>query len=170
MRRGYVPGMITEAAKWVYLLVLAVWVGGMIFFSFVVAPTVFRTLSPEHVGQLMRRLFPRYYLVGMLCAVLGIVCVAALLAAQAMRMTAAVFSLLLIAGMGAAQLWMRQAVAPQMNGLRQQVAESKAAHQTLDRKIEEQWQTLHRLSVQVNGAVLVCGLALLFLLVYSRAV
>jgi hypothetical protein len=33
-----------------------------------------------------------------------------------------------------------------------------------------EWKSLHRLSVQLNVAVLLCGFALLFLLVYARMV
>lgn len=40
----------------------------MLFFAFVVAPTVFRALPGEHAGILLRALFPRYYLWGLVVA------------------------------------------------------------------------------------------------------
>ena len=45
--------------------------GGMLFFSFIFAPLVFRTLDPENAGTLIRAVFPVYYLAGFLIAVLG---------------------------------------------------------------------------------------------------
>ena len=36
--------------------------GAMILFGAVVAPSVFQTLSPEHAGAFLRRVFPRMYL------------------------------------------------------------------------------------------------------------
>lgn len=47
--------------------------GGMLFFSFVFAPLVFRTLDKENAGALIRAVFPVYYLAGLLIALLGAV-------------------------------------------------------------------------------------------------
>ena len=57
------------------LLSLLTWMlgglaGSMLFFAFVVAPTVFRALPGEHAGPLLRALFPRYYLWGLVAALL----------------------------------------------------------------------------------------------------
>ncbi len=45
--------------------------GGMLFFSFIFAPMVFRTLDKENAGTLIRAVFPVYYLAGLLLALLG---------------------------------------------------------------------------------------------------
>ena len=45
-------------------------VGSMLFFAITVAPTVFRALPGEHGGSFLRAFFPRYYLWGMLVALL----------------------------------------------------------------------------------------------------
>ncbi len=44
-------------------------VGGMVLFTFVVAPTVFRHLGKERAGGLMAVLFPQYYLAMAIAAV-----------------------------------------------------------------------------------------------------
>jgi len=44
--------------------------GSMLFFALVVAPTVFRSLPGEHAGAFLRALFPRYYLWGLIAALL----------------------------------------------------------------------------------------------------
>jgi hypothetical protein len=161
---------VTQAVKYVYLLTLVLWVGSIVFFSFVVAPTIFKVLSPEDAAKLQRAMFPKYYLWGIVCAGLGIACVATLLATHVFNLRAAILSLLLIAGCGAANLWMRQGVMPQMLKVRQQVAEARAAGRELGPELEAEWKAMHGLSVKVNGAVLLCGLVLLYLLVYSKAV
>jgi hypothetical protein len=86
------------------------------------------------------------------------------------RLPVAILSLLLLAGGGAANLWMRQGVMPQMLSVRQRVAEAKAAGRALGRELEAEWKTMHGLSVKINGAVLLCALVLLYVLVYSKAV
>jgi uncharacterized membrane protein len=161
---------MTQGIKWVYLLTLAVWVGSIVFFSFVVAPTVFKTLKPEDAAAVIRRIFSKYYAVGLVCAAVGIFCVGILAVDRAFAKWPAILSLLLLAAMGGTDVWLRQAVMPQMNQLRDQRAKVLASGQEPVAEAESEWQALHRLSVQLNGAVLICGLALIFLVVYARVV
>ena len=157
--------MMTQGIKWCYLVTLAAWMGSIIFFSFVVAPTVFKVLKPEDAARLQRALFPKYYLVGLLCAATGIVCVGILLADRAFGKWPGILSLLLLAASGATDLWLRQTVVPHMAELR----ERRAADPS-DAALEQEWKSLHRLSVQLNVAVLLVLFALVFLVVYSRVV
>jgi hypothetical protein len=159
---------MTQAIKWLYLLTLGVWVGSIIFFSFFVAPTIFKVLKPEDAARLQRAMFPKYYLVGIICGGMGIVCVGLLVAEGAFGKWPGVLSLLLLAGMGATDFWLRQTVVPQMTEVREQRAAALAENRPPDPELEHEWKAMHRLSVQLNGAVLLCGLALLFLVVYAR--
>ena len=45
--------------------------GSMLLFALVVAPTVFRALPAEQAGPFLRALFPRYYLWGLVAALLA---------------------------------------------------------------------------------------------------
>jgi hypothetical protein len=72
--------------------------------------------------------------------------------------------------MGATDFWLRQTVVPHMAEIREQRAEALSAGQQPSAEVEEEWKSLHRLSVQLNGAVLLGGLVLLFLVVFSRVV
>jgi len=161
---------MTQTIKWLYLLTLVVWIGSIIFFSFVVAPTVFKTLKPEDAGMLIRRIFSQYYLVGIACAAFGIVYVGLLLADGAFGRWPGILSLLLLAGMGTTDFWLRQTVMPHMNELRDERAAAVASGREPEPELETEWKSLHRLSVQLNGAVLLCGLVLVFLVVYARVV
>src|ERR1700693_5152655 len=82
-RRCYGGTAMTQGVKWFYLVTLAVWVGSIVFFSFVVAPTVFKTLKPEDAAALIRRIFSKYYLIGIICAAASIVCLGLFLACRA---------------------------------------------------------------------------------------
>ena len=161
---------MTQVVKWVYLVTLAVWLGSMVFFSFAVAPTVFKTLKPEDAGLLIRRIFSKYYLIGIVCAAVGIVSVGWLLADRAFAKWPGILALLLLAGMGGTDLWLRQGVMPHMNSLRDRRATIQSSGGQPDEELEQEWKALHRLSVQLNGAVLLCGLVLVFLVVYRRVV
>ena len=161
---------MTQAAKWLYLVTLAVWIGSIVFFSFAVAPTVFKTLKPEDAATLIRRIFSKYYLIGIVCAAVGIVCVGLLLADRAFGKWPAILSLLLLASMGGTDLWLRQGVMPHMNSLRDRRAAVESSGGRPDEELEQEWKALHRLSVKMNAAVLLCALALVFLVVYARVV
>ena len=48
----------------IFLIAMTAWVGSVLFFSFGVAPIIFKTLGPEAGGRFVRALFPRYYMWG----------------------------------------------------------------------------------------------------------
>lgn len=55
-------------------MIAAASLGAMIFFSAVVAPTVFKVLPDASAGQFLRALFPRYFLVnGLIAVVAGVI-------------------------------------------------------------------------------------------------
>jgi uncharacterized membrane protein len=161
---------MTHAVKWFYLLTLAAWIGSIIFFSFIVAPTVFKTLKPDDAASLIRRIFSKYYLLGILCSAASLVSLSLMLFDRSFAKWPAILSLLLVAAMGATDLWLRQGVMPHMNSLRDRRAALESSAQPPDPTLDLEWQSLHRLSVQLNVTVLLCGLVLVFLLVHSRVV
>jgi len=161
---------MNQALKWVYLVTLITWIGSIIFSSFVVAPTVFapNLLKPEDQGAVIRRIFSKYYMIGMVGSVVGIVAVGLLVANRAFGKWPGVATLLLLAMMGGVDLWLRQAVMPHMNELRDHRAALVARGEPPSPELDSEWASLHRLSVQLNGAVLLSGLVLVFLVVYAR--
>ena len=119
---------------------------------------------------MLRRACGFTVLVGIFCAAIGIVCVGLLLAERVFGKWPGVLSLLLLAMMGAADFWLRQSVVPHMAEIREQRAAALSAGKEPEPAIDEEWKSLHRLSVQMNVAGLLGGLALVFLLVYARVV
>ena len=51
--------------KQLTVVAVALWLGAMGFFAFVVAPAAFGTLEREAAGRFVGAVFPRYYAVGM---------------------------------------------------------------------------------------------------------
>ena len=45
--------------------ILAISLGMMIFFSFVLAPMIFKILDPKNAGKFVRKIFPYYYFVNL---------------------------------------------------------------------------------------------------------
>jgi hypothetical protein len=154
----------------VQLLTLAVWIGSIVFFSFAVAPTVFKTLKPEDAATLIRRIFSKYYLIGIVCAAVGHRVRRAAAGGSVVCQVAGDPDFVVAGGNGRDG----SLVASGCHAAHERAARTRAAAESSgkppDEELETEWKALHRLSVQMNGVVLLCGLVLVFLIVYSRVV
>jgi uncharacterized membrane protein len=151
---------MSVALGYLFLVAWAVWVGAIIFFSFVVAPTAFRALEVEHAGKFMRVIFPRYYLTGILCGLLGLCSGGTLIATRFWPWQAGSTVLVLLLGMVVIAAWARQRLVPRLNSLRDEAHEARLSDdQEAREEVLARWQRLHRLSVRLNLLALLLGLA-----------
>lgn len=136
----------------IYLLALAVWLGGMIFFTVFTAPAVFTVLSTADAGKVVSTIFPRYYLMGYVSGTIGVILAVdfALRRGPALWWWFAALALALALGV---TLYAGAALRPRINALREVAV---AANPDPARKAE--FDQLHRLSVALNGGVMVLNL------------
>ncbi len=121
--------------------------GGMAFFSFVVAPLVFSRLPIETAGTLIRATFGHYYLyvIGTYLYVIGTAAVAALALLAVGAPWPAIAAMALVAALG---VYARQSLMPEINRLRDaELAGDKAAGAGFAAR--------HRVSVAINMVQLV---------------
>lgn len=131
-------------------LALALTLGGMTFFSGVIAPLVFIKLPAQTAAGFIRAIFPWYYLtMGVTSAV-----ALALLLAGARGET---WPVLLCAFVVVGFVFSRQILMPQINRARDQRSSS-------DTGAGARFARLHRLSVFINAAQLIAVLVALILL------
>ncbi len=140
---------------WVHLVALATWLGETVFFAVVVAPALFGGLGSEQAGTSVALILPGYYVVGYVCGVLLVLTALAL-----WQRSRAVGGLWLAAALVAgvilvACLFAGLYVLPEADALRPRLHDPAAAA-----SVKEQFDALHRLSVQLNGVVLVGNLVL----------
>lgn len=57
-----------------YLLSLVVWVGSLVFFSLIGAPSIFKALPPEYAGKAVAAIFPKYFPLGYCSGIVAFVC------------------------------------------------------------------------------------------------
>ena len=139
-------------AKIGFWLALGLWIGAVVFVSFVVAPAVFGSVPAETAGIVMGRIFPLYYGFTAAC---GCVALAAALilwrAARGMAAWRAVVLLLIV--MLAATTYAGAVVQPRARDLR------PLLHQpSVEPSVRPEFDRLHRRAVQLNGLVLLLGL------------
>lgn len=135
----------------IYLLALACWVGSVAFFSFGVAPILFKVLGPEAGGRFVRALFPRYYLWGAIAGAIALPCVVAVpLSFPELRGPGVGLHALVVLSATLVTLYSGNVLTPAINAARDQ-GEAGA----------ERFRSLHRRSVLLNGLVLIVGVGLL---------
>jgi hypothetical protein len=135
----------------VYLLALASWVGSILFFSFGVAPVIFRVLGAEAGGRFVRVLFPRYYawnVVGAAVALPAFVGVP-LAFPEYKGPWVGVQAGLILAGI-LIFLYCGNSLTPAINAARDEGPDGA-----------DRFHRLHKRSVQLNAAALLIGVVLL---------
>jgi hypothetical protein len=138
--------------NFVYLATLIVWVGGIVCFSFLVAPALFAALPGPAAGDAVGAIFPRYYAAGYACgAVLLGLC--ALLyrdfgKQRWWRMNTALFAVMLLLTLYAGLVTL-----PRTAALRPQIRAAEAPPE-----VRAEFGRLHGLAVALNSVVLLCGL------------
>jgi uncharacterized membrane protein len=140
--------------KWLYLMALVIWLGAVVFFSFVTAPSLFRTFDAPQAGRAVGGIFPTYYRLGYVCGAVLLASSLMFLAAGTARVQWGASSLL-AAAMLAATLYAGLVIQPRATQLRPQIHEAGAPQ-----AVKDEFSRLHRLAVTLNGAVLLCGIGL----------
>ncbi len=152
---------MTVALRFVHLLALVVWVGGVVFFSFITAPALFGALPRDMAGRATAAIFPRYYALGAVCGCVAILTslILRLLAAGESRIWIA--QILLLALMTGLTLFAGLVILPEASKLRLALPglEGTPEHAAA----RERFGALHGRSVALNGMVLLLGLGVLFI-------
>jgi uncharacterized membrane protein len=148
--------------RYLNLLSLVVWIGGLIFFAFVLAPTVFAVL-PTHqlAGNVVNRSLSILHWMGLSCGV--IFAATSLISARiadgaAQPLAARNLIIYLMLGLTLVGMFVIQS---RMWSLRQQMGLIDELPSDDSRRVE--FNRLHVWSTRVEGAVLILGLGLLFL-------
>ncbi len=146
------------------LLALVVWLGGLIFFSFVVAPTVFAPgilPSRDLAGNVVNRSLGILHTMGLICGL--VLATSSMLYSKLTTGSSQPFSPmhLLIYTMLILTLIAQFGVAPKMAALRADMGVIDNVPATDSRRIE--FNRLHHWSTRLGGSIFFLGLGVLFL-------
>ena len=144
------------------LLSLIVWLGGLIFFAFVVAPAAFSVLPTRHLaGNVVTRSINGLHWIGIIAGIMYLLCsiIYARIGTGAAHIFAVRNAILIL--MLALTLISQFGIVPRMDGLRASVGEIDAVPP--DNPIRMQFDALHVWSTRVEGGVLLLGLVAAYL-------
>jgi uncharacterized membrane protein len=158
------------------LLSIVTWVGGLIFFAFILAPTAFSVLPSRHeAGTIVAATLHLLNLIGWLCGVLFVVATGLLAALESAGLQSrkplriAIAQILLIVGMMAATDYVQLKIVPAME--RDRIAaggDIDAAPSTNPARLD--FERLHPISEKVEGTALLLGLGIVILMGFERPV
>ena len=155
--------------RFVMVLSLVVWIGGLIFFAFVLAPTAFQVLPNTHLaGNVVGRALGKLHWIAIFSAVIFLL--TSLLYSRLTEGTAHVFAMrhVLLCLMLALTLFSQFWIIPRMDTLRAQVGDFASV--PLNNPERVQFDALHVWSTRVEGAVLLLGLVAVYLTASALAI
>jgi len=147
-----------------YLMVLSLvcWIGGLIFFAFVLAPTAFQVLPSTHLaGNVVGRALGKMHWIAIVSAIVFLF--SSLLYSRLAEGTAQVFAArhILIFVMLCLTLFSQFWIIPKMDALRASVTDFATVPLTDPTRMR--FDALHVWSTRVEGAVLLLGLIAIYL-------
>jgi uncharacterized membrane protein len=151
--------------RFLMLLSLIFWIGGLIFFAFVLAPTAFTIpgiLPNTHLaGNVVGRALGKLHWIGLISGVIFLI--SSLLYSRLTDGTAQVFAVrhVLLCLMLALTLISQFGIIPRMDVLRASLGDVRSA--SIDNPERVQFDALHIWSTRVEGAVLLLGLVVVYL-------
>ena len=148
--------------RFLMLLSLVAWIGGLIFFAFVLAPTAFQVLPDTHLaGNVVGRALGKLHWIAIIAGIVFLL--SSLIYSSITQGTAHVFAMrhILICLMLALTLLSQFWIIPRMDTLRAQVGDFAQVPPTNPARV--QFDALHVWSTRVEGAVLILGLLAVFL-------
>lgn len=144
--------------KFVQVFALGTWVGSIIYLSFVVAPGAFATLkSRDQAGLMVAYSLSQLHLLGLIAAVLYIVAAFVLVRSMKDLMQPAFIGVVLMALL---TIFSQARVTSRMHLLRTEMVSVDATPPESPLRVE--FDRLHQLSVRLEVAVLLVGIAALF--------
>ena len=156
---------MTSILRFLEVFALGTWVGGIIFLSFVVAPGAFGTLANrDQAGTLVGFTLARLHWIGIFAGLIYLVAMVLEQRSFTGWFRPAAFAVILMIALTFSS---QQFVSKPMMALRKEMVSVDATPR--DNPLRIQFDRLHRVSVRVEGTILLLGLVGLFLTVRDIA-
>lgn len=150
--------MFTVFVKFTYLMSLAVWVGSMIFFSFIGAPSIFKILEKPMAGRVVGDIFPKYWIIGYIC---GAIALASLFYLWKKGSSGTTVIVTLLSIMLCTALYAGLCVGPRARNIKARITATENAEEKED--LRKRFSKIHRRSMEMNVTILIMGITVVFL-------
>jgi uncharacterized membrane protein len=145
--------------RFLEVFALGTWLGGILYLSFAVAPGAFGTLgSRDQAGALVGLVLSRLHVFGVIAGVVYLVAALALARSLAALARPAALAVILMVVLTAASQW---GVSTRMAALRTEMG--SVDRTPVESPLRAEFDRLHKISVRLEGSILLLGIAALFL-------
>jgi uncharacterized membrane protein len=159
--------MMNVGLRFIYLLSIALWIGGMAFFSFLAAPSIFKALPRDEAGKVVSDIFPKYYWQGIICGAIALAASVALGVRERWNMLLIVRTVM-IGVMMLGILYSVVILQPKIQTVKAQITSFETLAPTEPLRLE--FGRLHGRSFSVNAAVLLLGVIVVFITAFTMKV
>ena len=159
--------MTNVILRCIYLLSVALWIGGMAFFSFLAAPSIFKVLPREEAGRVVSDIFPKYYWQGIICGAIALATSVALGMRERWNILLIVRTIM-IGVMVIGVLYSVVILQPKIQAVKAQITSFESLSPTDPLRLE--FGRLHGRSFSVNAAVLLLGVIVVFITAFTMKV
>ncbi len=138
---------------YIHLLTLVVWFGGMIFFSFIAAPSIFSILPKETAGDVVGDIFQKYFLIGYISSLLLL---GTLLWLGRGQLKTVIAPLSIIAVMTCITFYSGLVVGTKARSIKQQIRQT--SEETKKEDLRKAFKKVHGVSMMLNVSVIILSL------------
>ncbi|MBI5642698.1 MAG: DUF4149 domain-containing protein [Deltaproteobacteria bacterium] len=140
--------------RFIFLTSLVVWMGMLIFFTFFVAPSIFKVLPRELAGDLVGDIFPKYWMIGYIA---GILTLASLIGMSIIEKAFPAIRIAILALMTAITFYSGLVLFERARAV---MVEVKASSDPVKKEeLRKNFKKIHIESAVLNMAVMISGLA-----------
>lgn len=125
-------------------VLISIWIGVIVFFSAIIAPTVFKTLDEKSAGVFLRAFFPKYYLFAIVVGLASLALIMIFNIEMSNILYIAIVSMTILSIISRFMI-------PMINNARD-----------MGEKGKQKFNRLHALSVSLNVITLVIGLFFIY--------
>lgn len=147
-----------------YSFTLSLWVGGMMIFTFIITPVIFKAHGRDMAGKIVGHLFPFYFLYNLCLS--GIALFLVFLMGRTTKWASIIAMVLLITAV-VINIVHIVFFLPKMEDLKTGIASFETTPK--DHPLRQQFNRLHGISAILNLSLLVEGIALLVLHYFRKA-
>ncbi len=140
----------------IYRLAVALWVGGVTIFTFVLTPILFKAYDRDMAGQIVGFLFPAYFRWGLGCGLVGFLTLLVLRGRNFIPSLVIIIVMLALTSFGAFY------IEPKAAALKKEIPSFVTTPK--DHPLRKEFSRLHGISAACNLTVIVGGVVLVILL------
>jgi uncharacterized membrane protein len=148
----------------VYSFLLALWIGGMFIFTFLVTPVIFQSYGRDTAGEIVGKLFPYYFPYNLVLSVLALIIFLLFLGIRGKTQNK--ITIILLTAAVLINIFITFKLHPDITCVKQQISTFET--QTEESPARNQFRKMHGMSAILNVLLLLDGTALLILNTASK--